>query len=55
MLATAEAHAVSVGADLLQAASWVYRGCADISPILEKAGFEPQSREFVKILNPKNL
>jgi hypothetical protein len=52
MFATAEAFAKSKNADILQAASWVYRGSPDISPLLERKGFEPQTREFVKILNP---
>ena len=53
MFETAEAFAASKGADVLQAASWVYRGCEDISPILKQKGFEPQTKEFVKILKPK--
>lgn len=51
MFATAEAFAKSKEADVLQAASWIYRGGEDISHLLEKKGFEPQTKEFVKILN----
>jgi hypothetical protein len=51
MFTTAEAFAKSKDADVLQAASWVYRGSKDISDLLERKGFEPQTKEFVKILN----
>lgn len=51
MFATAESFARGKRADVLQAASWIYRGAPDISHILEKKGFEPQTREFIKLLN----
>jgi hypothetical protein len=54
MFATAEAFAKSKNADVLQAASWIYRGSPDISSLLKSKGFEPQTIEHVKILNPAN-
>lgn len=55
MFSMAEGFAKSKRADVLQAASWVYRGAPDISSILEHKGFEPQTREFVKFLNQSDL
>lgn len=51
MFQTAEAFAKAKRADVLQAASWIYRESPDISNLLKHHGFEPQTIEFVKILN----
>jgi len=51
MFQTAEAFAAARRADVLQAASWIYRESPDISNLLKHHGFEPQTIEFVKILN----